>query len=234
MPPTSSALQAGAEGVLRERLPRRPARPRPCAQAGQQLPGDDRSRPAIAEAVRRRRQERAVAATSCYEVISAGGVNSGIFQMMAGKTLEGDLTGLKFAHRQRAKDLRYYTHLAEIAAGAAASSARRCTRASCRPRNSASATSSSPRCSRRRRSSTSQDRSALSTRRPRASEDMNAQETTMNDRRQDNPAPARRRKLLKLSGAALGAAPACTASRRSSARGSTTTPGRRPRRRSRW
>jgi 3-hydroxyisobutyrate dehydrogenase-like beta-hydroxyacid dehydrogenase len=48
-----------------------------------------------------------------YEVISAGGVNSGIFQMMFGKMLEGDLGGLKFAIANAQKDLRYYTHLAE-------------------------------------------------------------------------------------------------------------------------
>ena len=48
-----------------------------------------------------------------YEVVSAGGVNSGIFQMMFGKMLEGDLGGLKFAIANAQKDLRYYTHLAE-------------------------------------------------------------------------------------------------------------------------
>jgi 3-hydroxyisobutyrate dehydrogenase-like beta-hydroxyacid dehydrogenase len=48
-----------------------------------------------------------------YEVISAGGVNSGIFQMMVGKMLQGDLTGLKFSIGNAQKDLRYYTHLAE-------------------------------------------------------------------------------------------------------------------------
>lgn len=49
-----------------------------------------------------------------HEVISAGGVNSGIFQMMFGKMLEGDLGGLKFAIANAQKDLRYYTHLAEM------------------------------------------------------------------------------------------------------------------------
>ncbi len=48
-----------------------------------------------------------------YDVVSAGGVNSGIFQMMFGKMLQGDLTGLKFAIANAQKDLRYYTHLAE-------------------------------------------------------------------------------------------------------------------------
>ena len=50
-----------------------------------------------------------------YEVVSAGGVNCGIFQMMATKTLkEGDVTGFKFGISNAQKDLRYYTHLAEM------------------------------------------------------------------------------------------------------------------------
>lgn len=48
-----------------------------------------------------------------YEVVSAGGVNSGIFRMMVGPMLDGDLGGLKFAIANGQKDLRYYTHLAE-------------------------------------------------------------------------------------------------------------------------
>src|SRR5436189_69940 len=49
-----------------------------------------------------------------HEIISAGGVNSGIFQMMVGKMLEsGDLSGLKFTLANAMKDLRYYTHFAE-------------------------------------------------------------------------------------------------------------------------
>lgn len=49
-----------------------------------------------------------------YDVISAGGVNSGIFKMMATRTLEaGDLTGFLFGIGNALKDLRYYTHLAE-------------------------------------------------------------------------------------------------------------------------
>ncbi len=49
-----------------------------------------------------------------FEVISAGGVNSGIFQMMIGRMLQGDLGGLKFAIGNAQKDLRYYTHLTEM------------------------------------------------------------------------------------------------------------------------
>lgn len=46
------------------------------------------------------------------EVVSAGAVNSGLFQKMAG-TLHGDLEGLKFELDNARKDVRYYTHLAE-------------------------------------------------------------------------------------------------------------------------
>ncbi len=49
-----------------------------------------------------------------FEVISAGGVNSGIFQMMVGKMLQGDLAGLKFSIGNAQKDLRYFTHLTEM------------------------------------------------------------------------------------------------------------------------
>jgi len=49
-----------------------------------------------------------------YDVVSVGGVNCGIFQMMATRMLkEGALDGLKFAIGNGQKDLRYYTHLAE-------------------------------------------------------------------------------------------------------------------------
>ena len=49
-----------------------------------------------------------------HEIISAGAVNSGIFQMMVGRMLEsGDLSGLKFTLVNAMKDLRYYTHFAE-------------------------------------------------------------------------------------------------------------------------
>ncbi len=50
-----------------------------------------------------------------FSVISAGGVNNGIFQMMtAGMLKDGDLGGMKFAIGNAQKDLRYYTHLAEM------------------------------------------------------------------------------------------------------------------------
>jgi 3-hydroxyisobutyrate dehydrogenase-like beta-hydroxyacid dehydrogenase len=49
-----------------------------------------------------------------HQVISAGAVNSGLFQMIVGRMLEsGDLTGLKFTLSNAAKDLRYYTHFTE-------------------------------------------------------------------------------------------------------------------------
>ena len=49
-----------------------------------------------------------------HELVSAGAVNSGLFQMIVGKMLEtGDLSGLKFTLANAAKDLRYYTHFTE-------------------------------------------------------------------------------------------------------------------------
>jgi len=47
------------------------------------------------------------------EVVSQGALNSNIFQMMAGGAVQGDLTRMKFSIANAAKDLRYYTHLAE-------------------------------------------------------------------------------------------------------------------------
>ena len=47
-------------------------------------------------------------------MVSAGAVNSGLFQMIVGRMLEGgDLTGLKFTIVNATKDLRYYTHFTE-------------------------------------------------------------------------------------------------------------------------
>ena len=55
-----------------------------------------------------------VSIAKLHELVSAGAVNSGIFQMMVGKMLEGgDLSGLKFTLVNAMKDLRYYTHFAE-------------------------------------------------------------------------------------------------------------------------
>jgi 3-hydroxyisobutyrate dehydrogenase-like beta-hydroxyacid dehydrogenase len=48
-----------------------------------------------------------------YDVVSAGGVNSGVFRMIAGQAIEGDLTGMKFTIGNGRKDMSYYTHLAE-------------------------------------------------------------------------------------------------------------------------
>jgi 3-hydroxyisobutyrate dehydrogenase-like beta-hydroxyacid dehydrogenase len=67
---------------------------------------------AIAEAVAAAAKS-GLALNKLFEVISAGGVNSGIFRMMVGPMLEGDLTGLKFAIANGQKDLRYFTHLTE-------------------------------------------------------------------------------------------------------------------------
>ncbi len=55
-----------------------------------------------------------VSINKLHKIISAGAVNSGIFQMMVGRMLDGgDLGGLKFTLVNAMKDLRYYTHFAE-------------------------------------------------------------------------------------------------------------------------
>jgi len=55
-----------------------------------------------------------VSIAKLHEIISAGAVNSGIFQLMIGRMLEsGDLSGLKFTLVNAMKDLRYYMHVAE-------------------------------------------------------------------------------------------------------------------------
>jgi 3-hydroxyisobutyrate dehydrogenase-like beta-hydroxyacid dehydrogenase len=48
-----------------------------------------------------------------FKVVSMGALNSPIFQMMGGGAVEGDLTRMKFSIVNGAKDMRYYTHLAE-------------------------------------------------------------------------------------------------------------------------
>ncbi len=53
-----------------------------------------------------------IAPARLVEVISAGAVNSGLFQAMA-KTLDGNFEGIRFELDNARKDLRYYTHLAE-------------------------------------------------------------------------------------------------------------------------
>jgi 3-hydroxyisobutyrate dehydrogenase-like beta-hydroxyacid dehydrogenase len=50
-----------------------------------------------------------------YKLISAGGANSNMFQMLVPKALQGDFTGLLFALDNARKDLRYYTHMTEMA-----------------------------------------------------------------------------------------------------------------------
>jgi 3-hydroxyisobutyrate dehydrogenase-like beta-hydroxyacid dehydrogenase len=54
-----------------------------------------------------------VALDKLFEVVSLGALNSPIFQMMAGGAVAGDLARLKFSIANAAKDMRYYTHLAE-------------------------------------------------------------------------------------------------------------------------
>ena len=49
-----------------------------------------------------------------YEVVTAGGANSGIFQLIVPKAMdEGDFSGLRFSLANAAKDLRYYTRMTE-------------------------------------------------------------------------------------------------------------------------
>jgi 3-hydroxyisobutyrate dehydrogenase-like beta-hydroxyacid dehydrogenase len=48
-----------------------------------------------------------------FEVVSQGALNSNIFQMIGGGAVAGDLTRMKFSIANAAKDVRYYTHLAE-------------------------------------------------------------------------------------------------------------------------
>jgi 3-hydroxyisobutyrate dehydrogenase-like beta-hydroxyacid dehydrogenase len=50
---------------------------------------------------------------SLVDVVSQGALNSGLFQMIGRGAVEGDLTRMKFSIRNAAKDMRYYTHLAE-------------------------------------------------------------------------------------------------------------------------
>ena len=57
-------------------------------------------------------QRAGVNLNKLVELVSAGAVNSGLFQAMA-KTLSGDMAGLKFELDNARKDIRYYTHLAE-------------------------------------------------------------------------------------------------------------------------
>jgi 3-hydroxyisobutyrate dehydrogenase-like beta-hydroxyacid dehydrogenase len=57
-------------------------------------------------------QRAGVDLNKLVELVSAGAVNSGLFQAMA-KTLSGDMAGLKFELDNARKDIRYYTHLAE-------------------------------------------------------------------------------------------------------------------------
>jgi len=50
---------------------------------------------------------------SLVDVVSQGALNSNLFQMIGRGAAEGDLTRMKFSIRNAAKDMRYYTHLAE-------------------------------------------------------------------------------------------------------------------------
>jgi 3-hydroxyisobutyrate dehydrogenase-like beta-hydroxyacid dehydrogenase len=54
-----------------------------------------------------------------FEVVSKGGANSGIFQMLAGGILEGRADGMKFSIDNARKDLGYYNNLTAAAANSA-------------------------------------------------------------------------------------------------------------------
>jgi len=47
-----------------------------------------------------------------FELVSTGAANSGLFQMVAGKAVEGDFTGMKFGLANAQKDVRYYNLMA--------------------------------------------------------------------------------------------------------------------------
>ncbi|HEY9532048.1 MAG TPA: NAD(P)-dependent oxidoreductase [Burkholderiales bacterium] len=50
-------------------------------------------------------------AEAFYKLVSAGGANSNMFQMVVPKALEGDLTGLQFTLGNAAKDIGYYQQM---------------------------------------------------------------------------------------------------------------------------
>jgi 3-hydroxyisobutyrate dehydrogenase-like beta-hydroxyacid dehydrogenase len=47
-----------------------------------------------------------------FQLVSTGAANSGIFQMLAGKAVEGDFGGMKFGLANALKDVRYYMQMA--------------------------------------------------------------------------------------------------------------------------
>ena len=47
-----------------------------------------------------------------FQLVSTGAANSGIFQMLAGKAIDGDFTGMKFGLANALKDVRYYNQMA--------------------------------------------------------------------------------------------------------------------------
>lgn len=47
-----------------------------------------------------------------FALVSSGAANSGIFQMLAGKAVEGDYAGMKFGLANALKDVRYYSQMA--------------------------------------------------------------------------------------------------------------------------
>ncbi|HVL73853.1 MAG TPA: NAD(P)-dependent oxidoreductase [Beijerinckiaceae bacterium] len=58
-------------------------------------------------------QKSGVDVEALYKVVSVGGANSGIFQMVVPSVLAGTYDGLRFGLDLARKDLRYYTHMTE-------------------------------------------------------------------------------------------------------------------------
>jgi 3-hydroxyisobutyrate dehydrogenase-like beta-hydroxyacid dehydrogenase len=58
-------------------------------------------------------QASGVDVEALFKVVSAGGANSGIFQMIVPSVLAGTYDGLKFGLDLARKDVRYYTHMTE-------------------------------------------------------------------------------------------------------------------------
>jgi 3-hydroxyisobutyrate dehydrogenase-like beta-hydroxyacid dehydrogenase len=58
-------------------------------------------------------QRSGVDVEALFRVVSAGGANSGIFQMIVPSVLAGTYDGLKFGLDLARKDVRYYTHMTE-------------------------------------------------------------------------------------------------------------------------
>ena len=132
--------EAGAGKVLREHLPRR--RPGHGHKIKLVYNFVAMAHAAICLRVARRVRQRRYFLESFFQLVSAGGANSNMFQMLVPKALKGDLTGLMFTLGNAKKDIDYYQRMV---AGARSQVPwePRSTRRWCRRTRSASARSSS-------------------------------------------------------------------------------------------